>query len=545
LLSSVKITNSKKVCKIVSFIVSVIFASLHIGHGSSECVVFAVGNTAGSWNFTDFDTDTCSSGCSAVSNAIACGAAQGGIHALEQSCDSTAPIAPNSTYISMYVFGAERAADLVNALDTAGSEIVPCKGSGGVVSACTVVGQYYNGVLPSVLEGIANQYQTCVANLPKPCCGPCENLQSIGFQLPRLLFNQLKQCFIQCGNDFTLTDPSNLPQLPVVSECRSATSGSAPTLTPTSASASAPTSALTPAQAPVLTITPTQTPTLTPTSASVPAFAPAPALTPTPTPVPVPTPVSASAASAPAPTLTPTPTPVPVPTPVPTPVSASAASAPAPTLTPTPTPTPVSASALAPALAPAPAPAPSHGGGGVSCIAIDQTILTKGNVTKKLKDIKPGDIILTDNGFQEYMGNIHASVVSETVIIITSDNTMIELTGDHLIKTDKGFMHAKSVNLYNLLFTSDGKTKQIMSITNGMAVVSSPLTRSGTIIVNDFVVSCYAIIHFHWVANLWTWPVRAGFVKNITGYFTMLTKANNMLHQSIRLYITNKNMIYL
>lgn len=78
-------------------------------------------------------------------------------------------------------------------------------------------------------------------------------------------------------------------------------------------------------------------------------------------------------------------------------------------------------------------------------------------------------------------------------------------------------MHAKHVKVGDHL--SSGK---VLKVTEGMSFVVSPLIRSGTILVNNVVLSCYAKVFSHSIANFMLAPLRVNMVKNINKYFSAL-----------------------
>ena len=235
-----------------------------------------------------------------------------------------------------------------------------------------------------------------------------------------------------------------------------------------------------------------------------------------PTPVPVPSPMPAPV---PIPSPTPIPSPAPIPTPTPVPVPALI-----PSPAPIPSPTPIPSPAPIPTPSPTPTPSPPSGGG-TSCIASHQIVETRlgqglSECAKKMMDLKNGNEVLTDKGYKRYIGNIHESKVHNTVIIHTSKNKTVELTSDHLIKTDSGFLHASDIQIGDILVGLDNT--YVTGIRYGVSHVMSPLTTAGTIVVNDVVLSCYAVVRYHSIANFVYIPVRFGIVKSSNlKYYTM------------------------
>lgn len=123
-----------------------------------------------------------------------------------------------------------------------------------------------------------------------------------------------------------------------------------------------------------------------------------------------------------------------------------------------------------------------------------------------LSDLRIGYQVLTDRGYQAYMGDIHGGSAQPTVIIRTGGNTSVELTGHHLVKTASGgFVHAKDIAVGDRL-----AAHTVTGVDSGHSFEVSPMTRSGTIVVNGVVLSCYADVLSHTVMNLALAPARLG-----------------------------------
>ena len=182
-----------------------------------------------------------------------------------------------------------------------------------------------------------------------------------------------------------------------------------------------------------------------------------------------------------------------------------------------------------------PTPVSSNG-----CIAAHQTVLTHDNHVKMIKNLVLGDKVLTENGFQDYIGNIHSGDVYPTKIIYTKNGNNIELTYDHFIKTENGFVHAHKIIVGDVIITKYGKSKAIET-KNSTSYVMSPFTRSGTIIVNNVVLSCYATDRSHYLANIAFLPVRAGIINNVEKYFKTLLYIFDNLPMWISTKIAHKS----
>lgn len=183
----------------------------------------------------------------------------------------------------------------------------------------------------------------------------------------------------------------------------------------------------------------------------------------------------------------------------------------------------------------------NNNGGSKGCIAAHQTVLTNKNTVKMIKDLAVGDIILTENGFQDYIGNIHSGDIYPTKIIYTENGNNIEITYDHFIKTESGFVHAHKIVIGDVIMTKYGKSKAIET-KNSTSYVMSPFTRSGTIIVNNVILSCYATDRSHYIANIAFIPVRAGIIDNVEKYFETLLYIFNKIPMWAKPYISTQTV---
>jgi hypothetical protein len=124
-----------------------------------------------------------------------------------------------------------------------------------------------------------------------------------------------------------------------------------------------------------------------------------------------------------------------------------------------------------------------------------------------------------------------------------SNGKQIELTNDHLIKTNNGFVHAHKLKIGGVL-TSNITVEEI---THGISHVVSPLTVAGTIIINDVVVSCYAVVKCHYLADFVYIPVKLRMITGgyIESYTAAIVNIHNILPAWIKYYlhITNVQII--
>lgn len=172
------------------------------------------------------------------------------------------------------------------------------------------------------------------------------------------------------------------------------------------------------------------------------------------------------------------------------------------------------------------------------CIANHQTVTVQGYGTKQINNLTVGDKVYTDKGFKRYIGNIHDSGLQQTLKLYTENNVHIEITHDHLIKTNGKFVQAYTVKVNDVISTTHGDTK-INKISHEMSIVSSPLTQSGTIIVNNVLLSCYATDRSHEIVNVIFYPVRVGIIKNVSKYFMLLINIHNAMPKWSKTYISS------
>lgn len=169
-------------------------------------------------------------------------------------------------------------------------------------------------------------------------------------------------------------------------------------------------------------------------------------------------------------------------------------------------------------------PAPTgNDDGGTSCIAQDQTVFEENRGKINVSNLKIGNKVMTHQGFHDFIGYIHKGSFQYTLIITIDTGNIVELTEDHLVKVENNYVHAKYVKIGDQL--SSGK---VLKIINGRSFVVSPLTRSGTIIVNDVVLSCYANVFSHNIANFVLAPLRVNLMKNVNKYFSALIAVYNV-----------------
>ena len=157
-----------------------------------------------------------------------------------------------------------------------------------------------------------------------------------------------------------------------------------------------------------------------------------------------------------------------------------------------------------------------------------------------IHDLRAGDMVLTDLGYSGFISYIHEGSIQPTVVLYTDNKKSVELTRDHLIKTNKGYVHASDVEVGDVL-----SKYKVVATEAGQTYVVSPLTRSGSIVINGFTLSCYANVLSHNIANLALAPIRMRMIKGITTYVKMLVTFYNALPLSVKSFIATQHTIQL
>merc|ERR1711862_7669 len=159
---------------------------------------------------------------------------------------------------------------------------------------------------------------------------------------------------------------------------------------------------------------------------------------------------------------------------------------------------------------------PKSGG---SCFGPTNTIETKEGI-KTLCELRIGDLIRTSSGdhhtdFTEFLGWLdrQRSSPAEMLQIFTSDNyPAVTLSGSHLVFTANTTKCAGVLVPGDTLLHRDGeqvKEQEISMIKTSMeSGYWAPLTRSGTLLVNGYLMSCYAS-YPHTVSDIAMGPVKA------------------------------------
>jgi hypothetical protein len=132
-----------------------------------------------------------------------------------------------------------------------------------------------------------------------------------------------------------------------------------------------------------------------------------------------------------------------------------------------------------------------------------------------LQDIQVGDRVQTMSGFEPVIGFLHNSDMSAEFLSIKHDHGVLEITGTHLVfPSDGSSVPARDLQVGDRLTTADESSRILQIEQIKLSGFSSPLTPSGTIIVNGIAASVYnapsASIP-QWAAHLALAPLRIAY----------------------------------
>lgn len=157
------------------------------------------------------------------------------------------------------------------------------------------------------------------------------------------------------------------------------------------------------------------------------------------------------------------------------------------------------------------------------------TAYLEGGITRRLSELAVGDRVLTINSdgqlsYDDVMMFLHRDVDNEQefAILRTESGKQITLTPNHLIKMADDALtpasglasaYAREVRANKFLYTVTRHgtvvADRVVEVrTTRQRGVVAPLTTTGTIVVDDVIASCYAVIKYENVAHAAFAPVR-------------------------------------
>lgn len=145
---------------------------------------------------------------------------------------------------------------------------------------------------------------------------------------------------------------------------------------------------------------------------------------------------------------------------------------------------------------------------GSSCFAGSAKVETlQGN--SPISSLKVGDVIRTASGFEPIVGFLHAEKGTTNFVELSTTSGVLPVTPDHLVFLANGqAVPAASIKVGDSL--SSGVVTEINHVVRSDGIYS-PITKSGTIVVEGNVASTYAAAHeslSHSISHIMTAPLR-------------------------------------
>jgi len=196
----------------------------------------------------------------------------------------------------------------------------------------------------------------------------------------------------------------------------------------------------------------------------------------------------------------------------------------------------------------------------MGCFPGDSVVTTGAGVKKRMKDLRVGESVLalSNDGLlrpSEVLLFLDRSVTARTeyVTLVTDTGKSITATPTHLVlrweKPERSQIryanpvYAKSVRVNDTLLTvitgDRGhlrlRTERVVAVSRTEKIgLYAPLTVDGTVVVDDVVASCYAVIDSQWLAHLVFLPVRA-LAAGRTSLYSFVWRLGHPLHDALSL----------
>ena len=187
------------------------------------------------------------------------------------------------------------------------------------------------------------------------------------------------------------------------------------------------------------------------------------------------------------------------------------------------------------------------GGGG--CFPGSAHVQLPSGDRKQMQDLRVGELVLTGSGhFLPILGwlDYNPRITTNFTRIHTNQSSSLSLTGSHVIFTDPGKEESYETKFTRdlevgdiLVHEASGNKAEIIKIQNELITgFYAPLTASGTLVVNGFLVSCYAS-YSHYVSHAALFPARTWpdvFLSNTMGqegtpaFVTMVKRMGDLLN---------------
>lgn len=139
---------------------------------------------------------------------------------------------------------------------------------------------------------------------------------------------------------------------------------------------------------------------------------------------------------------------------------------------------------------------------GDKCFAMSSRVRLESGKVCRLCELKPGDRVPDKGGFTCFIGFMHLSDEEATTFVeIKTADACVKATPGHLVFLKSGSSKAstlvpvETVRVGSSMFHSSGAIQEVQSVTFHKEIgYLAPLTASGTLFVDDLLVSCYCSI---------------------------------------------------
>lgn len=159
------------------------------------------------------------------------------------------------------------------------------------------------------------------------------------------------------------------------------------------------------------------------------------------------------------------------------------------------------------------------------CFSSDSTVITSTGETKKISDVQIGEKLMSQDPstleltFSEVMLflDYNPEETRDFLEIHVTSGQILKLTPTHLLFTgnlqDSRTIFAEHLQIGDSLFVKDDKNKlKLVHIVKIKPIVLkgvyAPLTLAGTVVVNDVLASCYAVVDSQFIAHAAFIPLR-------------------------------------
>lgn len=155
-----------------------------------------------------------------------------------------------------------------------------------------------------------------------------------------------------------------------------------------------------------------------------------------------------------------------------------------------------------------------------ACFPASSKIALENGMQIRMDELKVGDVVKTTHNSTSTVfvfSHKDASTIAEYVSILCEDATTLTVSGSHYIYVDNDIKPARLAKVGDFLTMADGSKSVIQSVTSGVQRrgLFNPHTKSGSIVVDGFLVTCYTEAVAPLLAHALLHPVRL--IYNVSG----------------------------